>query len=231
MTDEDDIGIFRERERLMKASDRIRLSGIPERFRAQGLGDYHPLTETAAALRECERYTLWFREHWREGVGMALVGEPGGTKTTLACLTALDICRVGYAVRYVTLDAYVRDLRKRIDLERLARLDSESQQALTDLAASHYREWVIRRAAYLLVLDDVGKEYRSASGFAASEYDSLVRDRYDRGLPTIVTSNMPLDDWAVEYSPAMRSFVHEMCQVILFEGFDARGRKMLRAGG
>lgn len=230
MSEEDDIELVRERERLMPVGDRLRRTGIPRRYLAKGLPDYAPVPETERAYEACTQYVAWFQQHWDDGVGLALIGDPGTTKTTLACLTALELARIGYLVRYTTLDGYVRDLKARMDLDRLLGVESEKAQALTDLAASREREWTVRRAAYLLVVDDVGKEYRAASGFAAGEWDSLFRERYDRGLPTILTSNVPTERWADEYSPAMRSFVFEACQVIRFGGFDARGRNAVRAG-
>lgn len=231
MSEQEEVERFRQLERLFTVKDRVRRSGIPERFRTQGLSDYHPVAETGGALAVCTGYASWFWHHWREGKGLALVGAAGTHKTTLACLTALDLSRIGFAVRYTRLDGYVEDLKSRIDLERLLAVEDEKAQALADLAASRQREWELRHGAYLVVLDDVGKEYRGASGFAAAKFESLLRQRYDDGLPTILTSNVAMEDWAAEYSPALRSFIHEACTVIVFAGFDARGRRTVSAGG
>jgi DNA replication protein DnaC len=61
----------------------------------------------------------------------------------------------------------------------------------------------------LLVLDDLGKEHRTASGWAENTIDAVLRSRYNAGLPTIVTTNVPLKNWGDVYGEAMGSFAHE----------------------
>ena len=37
----------------------------------------------------------------------------------------------------------------------------------------------------------------------------LLRSRYNFGLPTIVTTNVPVNDWSEVYGDSMYSFLHE----------------------
>jgi DNA replication protein DnaC len=59
------------------------------------------------------------------------------------------------------------------------------------------------------VLDDLGKEHRTASGWAENTFDELLRARFNSGLPTIVTSNTPLSRWEEQYGAPMASFAYE----------------------
>jgi DNA replication protein DnaC len=61
----------------------------------------------------------------------------------------------------------------------------------------------------ILVLDDIGKEHRTATNWAEDTFDALLRSRYNAGLPTIVTTNVPLKSWGETYGEAMESFAHE----------------------
>ena len=61
----------------------------------------------------------------------------------------------------------------------------------------------------VLVLDDVGKEHASASGWQKNMLHHVLRTRFNHGLPTIVTTNIKLDDWEAHYGSATQSFVHE----------------------
>ena len=61
----------------------------------------------------------------------------------------------------------------------------------------------------ILVIDDVGKEHASLSGWQSSVLHHVLRTRFNRGLPTIVTTNVMLDDWDSLYGDASKSFAKE----------------------
>lgn len=68
----------------------------------------------------------------------------------------------------------------------------------------------------VLVIDDVGKEHRTASGFAEDAFDLLVRTRHNSGLVTVYTSNVPLKRWAGLYSDSMESIINRSSLVLEF---------------
>jgi DNA replication protein DnaC len=61
----------------------------------------------------------------------------------------------------------------------------------------------------VFVLDDLGKEYRTTSGWAENTFDALLRSRFNAGLPTIVTTNVELENWGGVYGEPMGSFALE----------------------
>ena len=61
----------------------------------------------------------------------------------------------------------------------------------------------------LLVIDDVAKEHNSLSGWEKNVLHEILRNRYEKGLPTIVTTNLLPKDWEDVYGPATRSFIEE----------------------
>jgi len=61
----------------------------------------------------------------------------------------------------------------------------------------------------VLVLDDVGKEHASLSGWQKSMLHHVLRTRYNNGLPTIVTTNVELTNWSGLYGDATESFANE----------------------
>jgi len=61
----------------------------------------------------------------------------------------------------------------------------------------------------VLVIDDVGKEHTSASGWQSTLLHDILRTRFNNGLPTIVTTNLPVKSWGAEYGEATGSFIHE----------------------
>jgi DNA replication protein DnaC len=61
----------------------------------------------------------------------------------------------------------------------------------------------------VLVIDDVGKEHSSLSGWQKNMLHHVLRTRFNNGLPTIVTSNIQRDNWADVYGDATGSFIKE----------------------
>jgi DNA replication protein DnaC len=86
--------------------------------------------------------------------------------------------------------------------------DSDSRADLyREMEGFHGRakeDWLNVR---VLVLDDLGKEY--GSKYDDTSFDEILRSRYDRALPTIVTTNEMLENWSAKYSMAMASFANE----------------------
>lgn len=48
----------------------------------------------------------------------------------------------------------------------------------------------------VLALDDLGVEYQDAKGFFASLLDELLDTRYENSRPTLITTNLPRDEFA-----------------------------------
>jgi DNA replication protein DnaC len=61
----------------------------------------------------------------------------------------------------------------------------------------------------VLVIDDVGKEHASLSGWQKNLLHHVLRTRFNNGLPTIVTTNIALDKWNGLYGDATASFAKE----------------------
>ena len=147
------------------------------------------------------------------GLGIMLVGNPGHGKTTMAS-TALQSLIRGISADVLGIPgSFPNRIAGFMDYPKLLRLqkaqwsepDDESQLLLDSIYGDSDKMNNIR----VFVLDDIGKEYRTASGWAENTFDALLRSRFNAGLPTIVTTNVPLENWGTVYGAPMGSFAME----------------------
>lgn len=195
-----------------RAADGLRPS-IPQRFRSSVLADWKTDADTLEAWENTSAYLDDIETYRQDGVGITYSGYAGRGKTMLACIVANHAMAKGYTAHFLKLSAHHQMYLRMFDLK-------DAWAKMGDEGA--YEEWrdiqrrldTIRKKIDFLVIDDVGKEHRTSSGFAEDGFDFLLRDRYDRGLPTIMTTNLPVSDWGKQYSPSMESFIHEATMVL-----------------
>jgi DNA replication protein DnaC len=147
------------------------------------------------------------------GRGLLLVGEPGHGKTTLASTALQELIRGMSREDWGMPDSNPKRPAMFMDYPKLLRVqknqwsdfDDSVETMINGIYGDGPKENVIRT----FVLDDLGKEHRTASGWAENVFDELLRSRFNSGLPTIVTSNTPLSRWEEQYGAPMASFAYE----------------------
>ena len=102
------------------------------------------------------------------------LGNSGTGKTHVALALGLAACQKGFSVAFTTAAALVHQLMEARDDRRLLRLQRELQ------------------AVKLLIVDELG--YVPLSPTGAELLFEVFSQRYERGA-TIVTSNLPFEDW------------------------------------
>jgi len=158
------------------------------------------------------------------GLGILFYGEPGRGKTTLALsiiqemittfpLEAFGPTNNGVLIRpcYFATFNDVLDLKGKLMEEHT---ESEETLYLGMLGDCKDPAYNIR----VLVIDDVGKEHTSLSGWQRNMLHHVLRTRFNNGLSTIVTSNISRDNWAASYGDATGSFVKEAFLYIPVDG-------------
>jgi DNA replication protein DnaC len=171
------------------------------------------------------------------GRGLLFYGPPGVGKTTSAAVAAMEAIRrieadtetrrtvLGYnevdfglrcrPVYYLTVADYLRQKKMTFNSsgEERARMTDELDGYL-GLCKDD------RLNVRVLVLDDINKQY--GSEYDDFSFDEILRMRYDRALPTIVTTNTPANLWAGKYGQVMESFFNEAFIPVEVQGVDLR---------
>ncbi len=73
-----------------------------------------------------------------------------------------------------------------------------------------------------LVLDDLGTEYADGKGFFQSNLDGLIDDRYSRKLATVITTNVPFDEFKARYQDRISDRLREAGQFVEVAGGSLR---------
>jgi DNA replication protein DnaC len=147
------------------------------------------------------------------GLGILLVGKPGHGKTTIASVALQSLIRGIPDRLYGPTEALPPRLGAFMDYPKLLRTqkaqwDEENESDQREIDAI-FGDLTPVENLQLFVLDDLGKEYRTATGWAENTFDALLRSRFNSGLPTIITTNVPTKDWETVYGEPMSSFIHE----------------------
>jgi DNA replication protein DnaC len=210
----------------------VRNSNIPRRF--LGLDKEDLLTQSGKFPPEIDTWLELVSEKkiikqigglGTTGTGLLFDGAPGLGKTTHAVVTATEFLRSlpddSYGAReilglqendfgmhsrpiyYMTYPEFLSRKKAMFDAD-----PETKREMFMEMEGFHGRAKEDYLNVRVLVLDDLGKEYKG-SGFNDASFDEILRSRYDRALPTIITTNVMRDDWKTQYGEAMGSFAFE----------------------
>lgn len=204
--------------RYLTPRRRGEITAAPSRFRELTVDDL-PDDEGGRFVRMwCARWTeqgfVATRDDDYRGNGLLLIGAPGVGKTRLAAIAARHVSDCGISTKFVQAKDYY-DLALQIMREH----NEERRELLEGAFECFEAGWGGWR---LVVLDDLGKEYTSGSGFSENRIDGLIRSRYVDDAPSIVTTNLTLDEIGDRYGASMQSYVQEAFWVVKVKGKDHR---------
>lgn len=163
-----------------------------------------PNSEVADLLRT---YVSKFKAARRHGLGFLFSGENGTGKTLASSWLLTRAIARGYSVFYSTVEEWL--------------------QAVTQgYRDEEFAEWVdSKRDVDFLVLDELGKEHRArGSDFALAQIDRLIRSRSSGLLPTVVVTNLGVDELEDAVGSSLASILRgRRFRTVEFEPGDHRG--------
>lgn len=170
---------FQREQRIKTAGNFFRTSsGVPPRFQEASFDSYQPVNQKAQKLLGTLReYAARFDQHRALGLSLILCGKTGTGKTHLSCavLRALAF-EHGVCGKYCTAYRAVQEIRA-----------SYKSSDVTELQV--LKEFI---RPDLLVLDEIGVQY--GTDFEQLLLFSLLNGRYEELKPTIVISNLSLEE-------------------------------------
>lgn len=176
----------------------FRALGISTRVRKNFLENFHPTSGTMTAYEAAKCYTF------DEG-SLLFFGPNGVGKTHLAEAVANRFLGKD-TVLFIVSPEFFLELRKALN-------QSKDKYKILDFA----------KKSKLLVLDDVGAE--RSSEWVQETMFILINHRYLNKLPTIITTNLTLDELNRHLGRRVVSRLIEMCRCIKMSGEDWRKKK------
>ncbi len=149
-------------------------AAIPQKFWHFTFDNMMPQNKVSkATISKFQKYIKNVVKVYERGIGLFLFGDSGSGKTCSSSILLKEVIKAGYSARFTMLSEIITvfaegwyDAGKRMEfIENICEVD-------------------------FLVIDDVGREYRSIkSDLNRAAFDSVFRGRANDNLPTIITSN------------------------------------------
>lgn len=183
----------------------MKRANVPSRFWNVKLSEIPEHLEYRDKVR---KYLEKMDEMLENGIGLFLYSDENSTgKTSIAVLA----------------------LKQALRLRRTAYFEESGRLKAALIRAEEFEENIPIerriRTVDLLVLDDVGKEYRTESGFAENTIESVLRDRSQSMRPTILTSNLKPNKIEQVYSADLAALLRETMIPLRISGYDWRALK------
>ena len=137
---------------------------------------------------------------------LLLIGSTGTGKTHLSTSIARELIHKGYDVIYDSTQNIVSDFEADRFRSGYGNYESKSEKYLD---------------CQLLIIDDLGTEFTNQ--FTVSALYNLLNTRQNKGLPTIISTNLSHDELARKYEDRIYSrIIGSNCKVLVFNGKDRR---------
>lgn len=193
--------------RLKKINSLLGTSRVGNRFKNRTFEAFNINSKNQNAYQKCKDYAAGFPH--KDGQGLILIGDYGTGKTHLAVAVLHELLRKDVAGLFATVPELLEEIRKTFNGDK----GNEKSDLLH-----------LIKTAEFLILDDLGAE--KASDWVREQLFMIINARYEDMLPTVITSNMLIDELEKQIGARTVSRIIEMCDGIMLDGDDYRKNKL-----
>lgn len=167
--------------------------------------DWDDLTLTPEQVAPIREYATHVDRYVDKGIGLFISGTIGSGKTLLSNLVLKQLVKTGLSCYFTTFAQTIEAFTS-----TWGSPDEKSRFADRFMNTT------------VLCLDDLGREFRSSNNLRASTFDHILRTRVFRSFPTIITTNLNVDEVRRGYGSGILSLLYEQSIGVHLEGTDFR---------
>lgn len=187
------------------------LIGIPKELHLKSMNDFE--TYNDAGLQEVKniivQYINELHENFQLNKGLLLYGSNGTGKTFIASMVLKEAYINRYSARRITFVDYIN---RYTQIWRASK--TEEKEALEEAFYTSYK------AVEFLCLEEVGKEIDNK--ISAPILEDALRYREDRGLVTLICTNLDADPIVERYGESVASLIEGNMYPVMVVGEDRR---------
>ncbi len=208
---------------------RAGLANVPEDYRLVTVGNSPARISQPQVYKNIDAYTKTFTRQFDEGgeqiKSIYLFSESPGTGKTTTAAAILNT---------FIIESYLGHLRRNRQAPQMPAyfLDCNEFQTDYNLATMTNDEEGIAKikstiqrvqAVPFAVLDDIG--VRTATEAFRAYLHAIINYRVSNGLPTVYTSNLPIEEMAQVFDARLYDRMRDQCGVLAFKGESKRGMR------
>ena len=191
-------------------NDSLIMMGVPKRFCNKTIEDFN--TYGKKSLKSIKKFMEQYVENIVDNVenskGICFMGSNGVGKSYLSCIVLKEAYRHRYSCRRVTFSSYISAYTESWRVSK-----SEISVVEQDLIDKY-------KGVEFLVLEEIGKEIDSK--IAKPILEDLLRYREEKGLCTIICTNLTPDTLKDLYGESVCSLINGNMTVIIIDCEDRR---------
>jgi DNA replication protein DnaC len=197
-------GLCHEHTRHFEWFVRMARANVPTRYWPLEIDE--TLVPEQEALTRVRDACATVTEFVGRGLGLSLFGNLGCGKTTLTIYLLKAALRAGFTGHFVLMESLLSIIKDSFE-------DTWVRGRFRDI-----------KNVSVLVLDDLGREYMTTSGFVVARLDELIRYRDSMCLTTLFSSNLDGDTFKARYGEGIISLLSNTNKPLWVNPGDLRGR-------
>ena len=196
------------KEKQIRLNSIFKNSLMDEKFKQCTFENWNHDIGSEKIFNICSKYASNFNEAKENNIGLLIYGTPGNGKTHATACIANYLMQKGIPTICVSINKMLERIK-----ETYSSYGKEGEETVLKSLSN----------ADLLIIDDLGTEQKNE--WSASKIYNIIDSRYRNSLPTIITTNININDLENMYHKRTYDRLMEMCTPVVSDGKSIRAQK------